>query len=136
MSRQERERQEKKNAKAVKEKKEQEAQSKSRSLFANFFNKSKQSTPTKVASSSKDSGKGAASSTATRSDFDRTFKPFTLKKDAELAPAAWERRRRNARSFGNTIIVIDDDQTESEDVKMQGSNENPNFGQMSSDGMA
>ncbi|KAG9318534.1 chromatin assembly factor 1 subunit A-domain-containing protein [Chiua virens] len=75
---------EKRAAKAEKEKRQKEAQDKSRSIMANFFGKVKPSVPD---SPSKDSNASAGPSVD--SEFQRTFKPFVLKKDAELAPYNW-----------------------------------------------
>ncbi|PBK96692.1 hypothetical protein ARMGADRAFT_988685 [Armillaria gallica] len=103
----EKEKSEKKAAKAEKEKKEKEAQNKSRSLMATFFSKPK--APAPAPTSSKPETQVASSST-TISDFDRVFKPFVLKKDAELAP--WNRflQKRRPRGSQDDIIVIDDDE--------------------------
>ncbi|KAG6831301.1 hypothetical protein H0H92_011508 [Tricholoma furcatifolium] len=107
----EQERLEKKVAKAEKEKKEKDAQDKSRSIMANFFSKPKASTwtPTKATSN-------VASSSSITSDFERSFKPFVLKKDTEIAPINWfqESRKRNRRSSpvktqGDIILIEDDD---------------------------
>ncbi|PIL23817.1 hypothetical protein GSI_13568 [Ganoderma sinense ZZ0214-1] len=128
----EKERLEKKAAKAEREKKVQEAQAKSRSLMANFFGKAK---PTATASPSKstapkESEFGSPAPTTSRSDFQRTFRPFVLKKEAELAPINWfrERRRRDrqkqrlaSRTEGDVIVIDDDDEekdVEQEDVEM------------------
>lgn len=78
--------------------------------MANFFGKTK---PSVRDSPTKDSNDSAAPSTD--SEFQRTFKPFVLKKDAQLAPYNWflevNRRSRN-RMTGITheeAIVLDDD---------------------------
>lgn len=103
---------EKRAAKAEKEKKQKEAQDKSRSIMANFFGKAKPSvrdSPTKDSNISADPLVG--------SEFQRTFKPFVLKKDAQIAPYNWflERKRRSRnRTTGVTheeAIVVDDDTT-------------------------
>jgi chromatin assembly factor 1 subunit A len=65
--------------------------------------------------------KGADSAEAgpssSQSDFERTFKPFVLKKDADLAPVNWfleenHRRRTRGKWFRpeRDVIVIDDDE--------------------------
>ena len=55
-------------------------------------------------------------------DFDRVFKPFVLKKDAELAPVNWFRDARKRKRLADTdVIVIDEDDTgdiEVRDVEM------------------
>jgi len=108
---QEKERIEKKAAKAEKEKKIKESQEKARSMMASFFGKPKASSATTSPS------KGPTSNTL--SDFDRVFRPFTLKKGAELAPTHWfqeaKRRKRNA---DVEVIVIDEDDTGDHDVEM------------------
>ena len=104
--------------------------------MANFFGKAK---PTATASPTKsqavkenDADSPAPALAPVQSDFQRTFRPFALKKDAELAPGNWfrERRRRQkqrrhvSRTEGNVIVIDDDeeeDQTmvaEPEDVEM------------------
>ncbi|KAI0361890.1 hypothetical protein OH77DRAFT_1499732 [Trametes cingulata] len=136
----EKERLEKKAAKAEREKKEQAAQAKSRSLMASFFGKAK---PSASSSSSPAKSKSMGSSGAGRegsngspapvqqvSEFERTFRPFALKKDAELAPANWfrerkerERRRRRgkgkvgARTEGNVIVIDDDEEEDGKEVR-------------------
>lgn len=103
---------EKRAAKAEKEKKQKEAQDRSRSVMANFFGKAKASVRDP---STKDSNASAGPLTLTDSEFQRTFKPFVLKKDAQLAPHNWflEGKRRTCnRMTGVThedAIVIDDD---------------------------
>ena len=69
---------------AEKERKDKETQEKARSIMANFFGKAKASSTTTSPS------KGATPLTSnTLSEFDRVFRSFTLKKDAELAPINW-----------------------------------------------
>ncbi|KAI0063406.1 hypothetical protein BV25DRAFT_1854444 [Artomyces pyxidatus] len=104
----EKERLEKKSAKAEKEKKEKDAQTKARSMMASFFGKPKASNS---ASTSPAKGPAVASSSTAVSDFDKIFKPFVLKKDAELAPINWfhvSKRRR----LVNDAEVIDLDPDE------------------------
>ncbi|KAH9171528.1 hypothetical protein EDB89DRAFT_2243493 [Lactarius sanguifluus] len=111
----EKERLEKKAAKAEKDRKDKESQEKARSIMANFFGKSKASSST-VASPSKGP---AASSSNMLSEFDRAFKPFVLKKDADLAPVNWFRDARKRRRQANAdVIVIDEDDIEVLDVEM------------------
>ncbi|KAF8136408.1 chromatin assembly factor 1 subunit A-domain-containing protein [Boletus edulis] len=100
---------EKRAAKAEKEKKQKEAQDKSRSIMANFFGKAK---PSVRDSPTKDSSPSAGPSAD--SEFQRTFKPFVLKKDAQLAPYNWflERNRSIKWMTGITheeAIVVEDD---------------------------
>jgi chromatin assembly factor 1 subunit A len=101
----EKERTEKKAAKAEKERKDKEAQEKARSIMASFFGKPKPSSA--ATSSSKGPGPSASD---TLSEFDRVFKPFTPKKDAELAPTNWIREAKRRKRFSDAdVIVIDDD---------------------------
>lgn len=53
-----------------------------------------------------------------QSGFERTFKPFVLKRDAELASTNWFQtsRCRKWRGEGN-VIIIDDHDAEMEEVK-------------------
>ncbi len=101
----EKERTEKKAAKAEKERKDKESQEKARSIMASFFGKPKPS------STSASSSKGPTpSATNTLSEFDRVFKPFTLKKNAELAPTNWFQDAKRRKRFADAdVIVIDDD---------------------------
>jgi chromatin assembly factor 1 subunit A len=82
--------------------------------MANFFGKPKASTST-VTSPSKGY---TASSSALLSDFDRVFKPFVLKKDAELAPVNWFRDAlKRKRQANEDVIVIDEDDTDDIEVR-------------------
>ncbi|KAG6897299.1 hypothetical protein C0992_002741 [Termitomyces sp. T32_za158] len=103
----EQEKLEKKAAKAEKEKRKKDAQDKSRSLMANFFSKPK-------ASSLKGDAAVAGPSNLT-SEFEKTFKPFILKKDTELAPVNWfqesrKRKKRSSPKAHDGVIVIDDEE--------------------------
>jgi chromatin assembly factor 1 subunit A len=111
----EKERTDKKAAKVERERKDKEAQEKARSMMASFFGKPKPSTAS--ASSSKDP---APSASTTLSEFDRVFKPFTLKKDVELAPTNWFQEAKRRKRFADAdVIVIDDDGTASEDCDIE-----------------
>ena len=109
----EKERLEKKAAKAEKERKDKESQEKARSIMANFFGKAKASSST-VTSPSKGP---AASSSNLLPDFDRVFKPFVLKKDAELAPVNWFRDARKRKRKDAEVIVIDEDGTDDIEIR-------------------
>ncbi|KAF9246469.1 chromatin assembly factor 1 subunit A-domain-containing protein [Melanogaster broomeanus] len=98
------EKEEKRAAKVEKEKKQKEAQDKSRSMMSNT----------------------AGGPSATESEFQRTFKPFVLKKDAELAPSNWflesKKQASRKRSTGVThteAIVVDDDGLVQADLEME-----------------
>ena len=99
---------EKRTAKAEKEKKLKEDQDKSRSIMANFFGKAK---PSVRDSPTKDSSASAGS--LTDNEFQRTFKPFVLKKDAQLAPYNWflekrSRPRMTGVTHEEAIVIVDD----------------------------
>lgn len=104
---------ERKAARADREKKQKDAQEKSRSLMANFFGKAK---PHNQALPAKDSNQAAGPSSI-ENDFQKTFKPFVLKKDAELALHNWflETKKRKPtilQESGAThddAIIIDED---------------------------
>lgn len=92
--------------------------------MATFFGQAKSSvTSSPSKSKSTQTGEtGSPAPTSAQSDFQRTFRPFALKKDAELAPVNWFRERRCrerqqrrvvSRTEGD-IIVIEDDEDESE----------------------
>jgi len=90
--------------------------------MANFFGKAKASSTTTSPS------KGPTPSTSnTLSEFDRVFRPFTLKKDADLAPINWiqdaKRRKRNA---DVEIFVIDEDDAGDHDVEVGEPHPTPN----------
>jgi chromatin assembly factor 1 subunit A len=107
----EKERTDKKAAKVEKERKDKESQEKARSMMASFFGKPKPSTTS--TSSPKVS---APSASTTLSEFDRIFKPFTIKKDVELAPTNWFQDAKRRKRFADAdVIVIDDDSIASED---------------------
>lgn len=113
---QEKERQEKKAAKAEKDRKEKEAQDKSRSLIFNFFGKTKTASSTASTSSAKTGCTSVAGPSVIQSDFQRTFKPFVLKKDAEMAPYNWFRQsfKGKEKVFDNVIVLDGDDEVKQE----------------------
>ena len=97
--------------------------------MANFFGKPKPATaasPSQGKAKARDGEDGSSGHMSTQSDFQKTFRPFALKKDAELAPVNWfrERRRREKRrqTSGRTdgdVIIVDDDESEgAEDIEM------------------
>ena len=83
-------------------------------------------------------------------DFTRTFRPFSLKKDAELAPVNWFRAQRTKAKAGKRrsvrhhlegdVIVIEDDEDKKvdEDVEMIDLSQqdgDPDFGQLTAEGL-
>ncbi|KAI0689130.1 hypothetical protein BC835DRAFT_1549407 [Cytidiella melzeri] len=153
----EKERQEKRQAKLDKEKKAKEAQNKSRNLMANFFGKTKaplaSGSGSRSGSISKDSPEDREGKpnqeVNSQSEFDRIFRPFVLKKDAELAPGNWfhEKLGNESELAPRELIVIENDEvthhastTETfkldEDVVMDDAshqNDNPDRGQMTAE---
>ncbi|KAI6022716.1 chromatin assembly factor 1 subunit A-domain-containing protein [Pisolithus marmoratus] len=106
------EKEERKVARVERERKQKEAQNRSRSILANFFGKTKASTQVSPA---KDSIAAADPSTI-ENDFQRTFKPFVLKKEAECAPHNWflESKhgvRRSGITHDDAIVIDDPDST-------------------------
>ncbi|THH33913.1 hypothetical protein EUX98_g344 [Antrodiella citrinella] len=114
----EKEKEDKKLAKIEREKKEEAAQAKSRSLMANFFGKTKAKEPATSRSSSltKEVIPNIAGPSNSQSDYAKTFRPFMIKRDVDLAPINWSQQHRKARKFredriaGTAVIVIDDDE--------------------------
>ncbi|KAI0080560.1 hypothetical protein K474DRAFT_1657705 [Panus rudis PR-1116 ss-1] len=132
----EKEKLEKKLARAEKEKREKEAQEKSRSLFANFFGKAKAQATAKASPAKLPNAVAGPSSI--QSDYEKTFKPFVLKKDAELAPQNWfrwnQRKKRQRTADGKPVIVIDDDeQVDENDVQMLDAQSSAHLGQLSAE---
>ncbi|KAJ3554787.1 hypothetical protein NM688_g2931 [Phlebia brevispora] len=151
----EKEREAKKVAKAEKEKKEKDAQGKSRDMFANFFVKPKKAGSSSAAGTSAiNKPKPGSSRKSEVSDFEKTFKPFRIKKTAELAPINWfsktERRLRlkagkiqddilQHHIEGDVIVIDDDDEVrpspQDEDTEMLSpTTPNMHLGQMTADG--
>ncbi|KAG7092277.1 hypothetical protein E1B28_008639 [Marasmius oreades] len=85
----------------AKERKQNDAQ---KSLMANFFAKSKPGHGVAV-------GKKASSSSNDTSDFEKTFKPFVRKKDAEIAAvnSFLRRKKRQPTGTNKVVIVLDSD---------------------------
>jgi chromatin assembly factor 1 subunit A len=113
---QEKERLEKKAAKAEKEKKAKDAQNKSRTIMANFFTKPK---PQVAAGSISKAGGSCAGPSRAQNDFERTFKPFVLKKGSVLAPpncfkAPKKRKGKEVATVNDSDIVITDTDDETE----------------------
>jgi chromatin assembly factor 1 subunit A len=84
--------------------------SKSQASLANYFGKSGKPKDRQHSLSTQESSSLSSSS---RSDFEKAFKPFLLKKDAELAPLNWFliKRKGNISASGETstnAILVDD----------------------------
>ncbi|KAG2077980.1 hypothetical protein BDR04DRAFT_1064958 [Suillus decipiens] len=111
------EKEEKKAAKAEKEKKQKATQDKSRSLMANFFGKAK--APPRESPS-----KPVCGTSNSESDFQKMFKPFVLKKDAEMAPVNWFlkpskpiwKKETSGFSHADAIVVDDTQASETNDI--------------------
>ncbi|KAJ7046609.1 chromatin assembly factor 1 subunit A-domain-containing protein [Mycena alexandri] len=103
----EKEKQEKKAAKIEREQKEKDAQKKSQSLMQNFL-KSKATTPRAVPANP-----ASEVSASSVSEFDKTFKPFVVKKDTTVAPINWFNTSQNTNrppplTYDGDIIIVDD----------------------------
>ncbi|KAE9406423.1 hypothetical protein BT96DRAFT_915389 [Gymnopus androsaceus JB14] len=98
--------------KAAKAKKQKDAQ---KTLMTSFFTKPKASAKPLSSKAPSSSAATVAGPSIISSDFDKTFKPFVLKKGAQLAPinAFLERKPTRISASGNgthsDVIVIDDD---------------------------
>ncbi|KDQ18445.1 hypothetical protein BOTBODRAFT_511908 [Botryobasidium botryosum FD-172 SS1] len=110
-SEKEKEKLKKRAIKAEKEKKENEDMQKSAAKLASFFSKTPATKP-----------KPAPKASSSKSDFQRTFYPFVVKKDTKLAPVnrfqLEKQRRKNdvVDVDGNEVIVIDADDDDKMDV--------------------
>lgn len=101
--------------------------------MASFFNKCKPSLKSSASTSSESAPVAAGPS---RSEFEKTFKPFVLKKDAELAPTNWftaRRQRGKNQIIDDDIIILDPIKTEDEDIIMEDV-ESADVGQMTTEG--
>lgn len=122
----ERERLEKKAARVEKEKKAKDAQNKSRTLMAKFFSKAKESAIT-----GPKAGESSTGSSRPQTDFERTFKPFALKKGSVLAPpnyfkAPKKRKGKERATVDDSGVIILDSDNEpgrgGDGILMKGSN--------------
>lgn len=86
--------------------------------MANFFGKPK--TNSARASPAQESDTAVAGPSSNQSEFEKTFKPFVVKKDAEIAPSNWfmnvKTNRLRKKTGEREIIIIDDDGTESKNT--------------------
>jgi chromatin assembly factor 1 subunit A len=99
-----------------KEKKAKDVENKSRNLMATFFSKPKAPVP-----SSSKVGESSTGSSRLQTDFERTFKPFLLKKGSTLAPLNFfkEPKRRKRNTMATAIITDLNAETEKDsDVVM------------------
>ncbi|KAG2158454.1 uncharacterized protein EDB93DRAFT_670725 [Suillus bovinus] len=111
------EKEERKAAKVEKEKKQKATQDKSRSLMANFFGKAK--APPRESPS-----KPVCGTSTSESDFQKTFRPFVLKKGAEMAPVNWFlesskpawKKQTSGFSHADAIVVDDAQGSEMNDI--------------------
>lgn len=76
---------------------------------------------------------------SSQSDFEKAFKPFALKKGAELAPINWFQEdrsgapsHRTTKQMGRQVIIIDDDEPVSFEIEMQDSTD---IGQLTAQGL-
>lgn len=76
--------------------------------MSSFFTKSKLNFKT---SSSKVSVSAIAGPSTSCSDFDKTFKPFTLKKGAQLAPINAFLERKPTAGTRDDVIIVDEDES-------------------------
>lgn len=83
-----------------------------------------------------DGASGSAVPGPSQSEFEKTFKPFALKKDAELAPMNWfqsRRRRAQGLAIDDDVIILDDVKNDDEDIVME-SVESVDASQMTAEG--
>ncbi|KAH8117500.1 hypothetical protein DFH11DRAFT_1575389 [Phellopilus nigrolimitatus] len=104
----EKEKAEKKAAREEKERREKEAQSKSRSIMSSFFTKPKGTKNKLLKTGQPTSGSPQKNDpSSSKSDFEKTFKPFVVKKDATIAPINWFEHQK----MGKDVIEIDQETT-------------------------
>ncbi|KAJ7172649.1 chromatin assembly factor 1 subunit A-domain-containing protein [Mycena filopes] len=101
----EKEKLEKKAAKTEREQKEKDAQKKSQSLMQNFLKSKATATPRGVPAKAPASEASASSI----SQFDKTFKPFVVKKDMTIAPINWFNDvHPPPLTYDGDVIIVDD----------------------------
>ncbi|KAF8212412.1 chromatin assembly factor 1 subunit A-domain-containing protein [Mycena galopus ATCC 62051] len=111
----EKEKQEKKAAKAEREQKEKNAQNKAQSFLQGFLKAGK---PAR-ASPSKAPESDSSTSSPNISQFDKTFRPFVVKKDTTLAPVNWfayQRTKRPTLTYDGDVIVVDEESSAQMDI--------------------
>jgi hypothetical protein len=113
--------------------------------MANFFGKHRANSARASPTQESEPGGVISGSSSSLSAFEKTFKPFVVKKDAEVAPTNWfldpKTNRLHRREGNRDIIVIDcdDSATKKEylDIEMEGVQELPlnDVGQMNTKGL-
>ncbi|KAF7338435.1 hypothetical protein MVEN_02069300 [Mycena venus] len=104
----EKEKQEKKAAKAEREQKEKDAQNKAQSFLQGFLKAGKASR----ASPAKTFESDATTSSSSVSQFQKTFRPFVVKKDTTLAPVNWftyHKTKPPPLTYDGDVIIVDED---------------------------
>lgn len=135
----EKERQERKAAKTEKEMKAKNAENKSRNLITNFFSK-----PKAPATSIVKVGESSTGRSRPQTDFERTFKPFLLKKGSTLASLNWFREPGTRKGKGmasnsdpRTIVIDLEEGTEMDNdvVMLDTAKPSSDIGTMTPQGM-
>ncbi|KAJ6496514.1 chromatin assembly factor 1 subunit A-domain-containing protein [Mycena vitilis] len=118
----EKEKQEKKAAKTEREQKEKDAQNKSRSILQSFLKAGK---PSRAVPANEPNSE-STTSPSNISEFQKTFKPFVVKKDTTLAPVNWFISQNTKRipplTYDGDVIIVDDpdDVQRSSDIDITG----------------
>lgn len=115
--------------------------------MANFFAKApkaKSAIPSRSTSLTKEADPNAAGPSNIQSDYVKAFKPFTIKRDVEIAPINSFYQRQKGKKFretqnlasGAVVIVIDDDEERGhhEDIHMQDIQSTNDLGQLTAEG--
>jgi hypothetical protein len=115
--------------------------------MANFFGKPKANSARASPAQDSDAGAAVSGSSSGQSAFDKTFKPFVAKRDAEVAPTNWfldpktnKLHRKGGRQKDVIVIDADDEGTKNDiaDVEMEHTQEVPakDFSQMNAKGLS
>ena len=116
--------------------------------MANFFTKAPKDKPLTVSSRSvsltNEAELDSAGPSTLQSDYYKAFKPFTVKRDVEMAPINYFHQRPKAKTFreshdvaaGATVIVLDDDEEleAQEDVQTLDSSSPQDLNQLTAEG--